>query len=139
MPNRLGSNTAGQSGNAEPFKVEKTEVAKKDYPKGFPANIPVEEGAEVVYNYNATNSQDNKTEGTRVYVSKLSLEENLRIYSNYFKGNGWVIIQTVDDKDTKLLVATKTGQQLNVVISQNTVTGKIKVTITVIELTPSDN
>lgn len=97
---------------ADPIHVNKVDSSK--LPTMFPADIPLEEGAEVDQNYNAT-SDDGGTQATRSFVTQKSFDENITIYKEYMQKNGWDIqISKAPDETSRVLVGMKGLSQLQV-------------------------
>lgn len=68
------------------------------FPNKFPVSVPVEEGAIVVSNYNAT-SPDGKIQATRTFESKKSVDENFGFYKKFIadRNSGWVFLNEVNN------------------------------------------
>lgn len=108
----------------ETGKVVKTNVDFDKAPKGFPEGVPIEAGAKLTQNYNAT-SPDGRFQATRVFETAKTLDENLAIYSDYLKKQGWVVGSTLNDPTYKVISGTKGLQNMQIVIDENKV-NKIK-------------
>jgi hypothetical protein len=65
------------------------------------------------------------------------LEENVKIYTDYFKKNGWQLNTGIDNKDLKVVSATKDNLQAQVTINQNSATKIKTVSISVMEINPA--
>ncbi len=104
------------------LNVRKEEVKKDQLPKDFPANLPIEEGATITQNYNAT-SADGTFQATRVFETKKSLDENYKIYQNYLQANGWKIQADLKQDNYQMLLGVKEGSSLQVSINKNSVNG----------------
>lgn len=94
-----------------------TEIAPGQMPANFPSNLPIEEGAKLLQNY-AANAPDNRTQATQVYTTKKSLSENLKIYSEYLQGNGWIIKTQTDNPKYKMLYAAKGEDRLQIDLTE---------------------
>jgi hypothetical protein len=121
--------TSTPTASTEPVKVQKTNVPISQTPQGFPADVPIEKGATITQNYNAT-SDTGLFQATRVFTSSKSAEANFALYSSYFKTSGWAVTITLDTATEKLIAGKKGNQNLKVSISQNTVTKEVSVDIT---------
>ncbi len=114
--------------NATNTKVEspikKTEVSSDKLPDKFPANLPIEAGANISQNYNA-NANDGRFQATRAFETKETLAKNLTIYTEYLKTNGWTIGSSVDQPAYKMVSGSKGKQQLQISMSENSGT-KVK-------------
>jgi hypothetical protein len=66
-------------------------------PEGFPAEIPVEFGSEIVLSKSQTNA-DGNSESSLEIASKQSIQENFTSYQNLLKKNGWEITGTTENK-----------------------------------------
>jgi hypothetical protein len=110
------------------LQVTKTEVPPGTAPQGFPADIPIEAGAKITQNYNAT-AGNGLFQATRVFDSSKSMDQNFAIYSDYLKSAGWTVVNTLNLSTTKVLAAKKGAANLQITIAQNTVTKVISVSI----------
>ncbi len=127
------NNDSGNENANTPAPVTKTEVPKNQLPNKFPDNIPIESGAEVVDNYNASTT-DGRYQATRTFVTEGSLAGNLKLYSDYLKDNGWTTQAVVDQSTYKMVVGMKDKQQLQIAIDENS-SSKVKtVTISLTEV-----
>lgn len=114
---------------------EKTEVTKKEvpvteYPEGFPINLPIEPDAQITQNFNVT-TPDGRTQSTRGYVSAKSLADSYKIFSEYFKKEGWIITAEVDQPKLKVLSATAGGQNIKIDMTES-VDGQKSISISLI-------
>lgn len=128
-----GQNNEQMSGDNGPVEVEKKDVAEQTIPSGIPGNLPKEDGAKVLQNYTATTQAGVKA-STRQIESKKSVDENARIYTDFFKNNGWKITNESGIQDTKAITATKDKDQLQVTINKNSITSVVTVDVTWTEL-----
>ncbi len=94
-----------------PKTAEIKQVAENVLPDKFPADLPSEAGAKITQNFNATEA-DGRFNATRQFQSKNSLADNLKIYTNYLKSNGWEILTTDDQPSLKVVLGRKDKQQL---------------------------
>jgi len=125
------ANNSNQNTNTAPV-IAKSEVPTSQLPNKFPGNLPMEAGAEITGNYNAT-TPDGRFQATRSFVTKQTLAANLKLYSDYLKNNGWTSLAVVDQTTYKMVVGTKGNQQLQISIDENA-SSKVKtVTITLTE------
>lgn len=126
--NKAGNNPSTQTSSSTeptssqtPLNVTKTEVPKNQAPQGFPADIPIEKGATITQNYNAT-ADNGLVQATRTFITKQTLDQNFTIYSNYLKNAGWSITNTLNLSTTKVLSAKKGDANLQITISTNSIT-----------------
>lgn len=122
--NRSNPNPAAAVQSTAPLKVTKTEVPAGQLPEGFLAGIPMEKGAAITQNYNAL-AETGLFQATRVFVTAKSLDANFTLYLGYLKTNSWKITNTVNLAQTKVLSASKGPENLQITISQNSIT-KVK-------------
>lgn len=113
--------TAKPSGEPAKFTVTKQDMPQEELPKKFPVEFPLEEGAKVLQNYNAT-TNDGRRQATRMFETAKSLEENYRLYEDFFQENGWTILTTLDQENLKALAASKDQEQLQVTLNLNPTT-----------------
>ena len=109
---------------SQPAQVEKTNVDFSKVPEKFPTNIPIEPGAKLTQNYNAT-TPDGQFQATRTFETQEALATNLKLYTEFLTDDGWEIKATTDDPTFKMVLGTKGKQSLQVSIDENKVT-KIK-------------
>ena len=119
-----------QSTSTPPLEVTKQDLASSQLPELMPADMPMEQGAAVVQNYNAT-ANDGRQQATRTFETAQTLDANFKTYTDYAKNNGWTLGTGVDQKNIKVVTATKGDLSLVVTISQNSGTQVRSVNITV--------
>lgn len=107
---------------------EKTNVDFSELPTKFPSNVPIESGAKTTQNFEVK-SPDGNFQATRGFETKLSLADNLKLYTDFLKKDGWEIKATVDNKDLKMVIGQKAEKSLQITMNENTIT-KIK-TVTI--------
>jgi hypothetical protein len=118
------------------FKVEKKEIDLSKLPDKFPADIPQEKGAKVVQNYTAT-TNDGRFQATRVFETAKTLDENVKIYSDYMDKQGWVAGTATNTKTLRVVNGTKGDLTLQVTVNENSATKTKTVNITVTQLSRS--
>jgi hypothetical protein len=116
----------------KPYAI-KSDVAFTKLPQKFPADIPLEAGALVTQNYNAT-TPDGQFQATRMFVTAKSLDENLAIYTAYFKKAGWDVKSTVNQPAIKMLYGVKGKMRLQFETAEVPATKQRTVTISYTEL-----
>lgn len=128
---------AGQSGtkdeNKDQIQIVKKEVDKAKAPEKFPSDIPIEAGAVITQNYNAT-APDGRFQATRVFETKKTLAENLTIYKDYLEEDNWKVASTVNLENYKMVFGSKGKAQLQVSIDQNSESKVKTVSISYTEL-----
>lgn len=107
-----------QSGEETQQEITKTDVESTKVPDKFPANVPMEEGAKITQNYNAT-AKDGRFQATRAFETSRTLAQNLTTYQTYMNSNGWEIKSTIDQENYKMLFATKDNATLQVDMNNN--------------------
>lgn len=116
---------SGLANNAPaPVISEKKNIPTKEVPDKFPKDIPIEEGAKITQNYNAT-AADGRYQATRAFETSKTLDANYKIYSDYMKNNGWKIESNVNEATFKTLLGTNGDAKLQVNMNENSVT-KVK-------------
>ncbi len=105
-----------------------TNLENTSLPEFFPAEIPLENGAEITQNYNA--EKDGQMQATRKFISKKTLQENFDLYKSWMDKNSWQVVSSIDGEETKNLSAKKDGSSLSVNISVNSYSKKVTVNIT---------
>ncbi len=111
--------TTVQTQTSQNNLVKKQDVDVNKNPEKFPADIPIESGAKITQNYNAT-AQDGRFQATRVFETKKTLDENLTIYKNYLSKAGYKVQSTVDQNNYKMIFGTKDEASLQISIDNNT-------------------
>lgn len=113
------NNNSGQNNQNQDLgtKVEIKEVDKNLLPDKFPADFPIEAGAQILKNYNS--EDDDVYQATRQFASKKTVAENYKYYTDYFKANGWKITGSNDGSTIKSVTAEKGGGKISISISQN--------------------
>jgi len=103
-----------QTQNRQPGQAQMQAVDKDKLPKDFPADIPIEAGAEITLNFTAINA-NGETQASREFISKKTVAENYALYQKSLKESGWNITR-VDDKSPvgSLIFATKGNYKLNI-------------------------
>lgn len=85
-------------------------------PEMFPADFPIEAGAEVVSNYNAQANGVNQA--TRQFNSKKTLAQNIKIYMDYFQNSDWTLLGASKQKEVFAVVAeNKDKKKLQITIN----------------------
>lgn len=118
--------------DTKPLEIVKTTVAPDQAPEGFPANIPIEEGAKILQNYNAT-APDGRFQATRVFQTSLTLVQNLNLYRDFLNKDGWKIETTLDLENYKMILGSKANAQLQISIDNNAAIGMKTVNISFTE------
>lgn len=122
-----------------PDQIKRTSQVKKinlDFsklPEKFPSNIPLEDGAEITQNYNAT-SPNGRLQATRSFVTKKSLTENIDLYTNFLNKDGWKTSVSSNDTAFKKVTGSKEGKKLIIAVDENKTSKKKTVIITYMEL-----
>jgi 16S rRNA C967 or C1407 C5-methylase (RsmB/RsmF family) len=115
----LSSKDNNKTPQAQQIKVTKTEKAPTELPDKFPKDIPMETGAKVVQNYNAT-TEDGRFQATRVFESKKTIDENLKIYEEYLKTSKYTLDPVVSVNNYKAVSGKKLNAQLQISLDYNT-------------------
>lgn len=103
---------------AESRKVEKNNVDFAALPQKFPSNIPIEEGARLTQNYNSTTA-DGRFQATRAFETKASLDQNLRLYTDFLKADGWKVDGTTNNENYKMVYGSKENTALMITMDHN--------------------
>jgi hypothetical protein len=93
-------------------------VSSSQVPSGLPANIPWEQGVQIIQNFTSKDPSTGKTQSTRIYVSGKTLAQNFSIYQKYLSDNGWTLTNSVDQPTIKNLDASKGSVRLDITIAQ---------------------
>lgn len=136
QPGNMGNSGNDQANtNNAPAQPVVTQVDSSKSPDYFPADLPTEAGAEVVKNYNTT-TPDGRKLGTRVYVTKKSVDENYSAFQSYFQKAGWTVTAApaIKGSTSKTMLATKSNMQVQVTIGDDPVAKAKTVAIIFTEL-----
>ena len=99
------------------------QVDKSKLPERFPADIPLETGAKIEQNFNAT--QGDRLQATRQFVSQKSVKENYDLYTQWLEQHGWKIAATLDQPNLKAISATKGEDSIHVSINKNSLSAEV--------------
>jgi hypothetical protein len=99
-----------------------TAVDSTKLPERFPADFPIEAGAQILNNYNAEDGVS--IQATRKFVSSKTLKENFVFYFFYFNKNGWELKDVLNDKTTKSMFAEKGSASLTLTMTEDIKTKK---------------
>lgn len=114
-----------------PF-VPVTTVAPTQVPKAMPANLPFETGVQILQNFEITDPATGKTQSTRVYVSKKTIEADYASYQKYLKDNSWTITSGIDQPTIKNLSATKDAARLDITFAKDP-NGQVTVNVSYVD------
>ena len=109
--------TQSKTEKSPELKVAKQDVDAAKLPDRFPNSLPLEPGAMVLQNYNAT-AASGMYQATRTFVTSKTLAENFRVYDDYLKKNDWTIVNSINRDNFKVLSATKGKESLQVTMNE---------------------
>lgn len=118
--------------SVQPAQVEKTNVEFTKLPEKFPTNIPLEKDSRVIQNFNTT-TPDGQFQAVRTFETAKSLDENLKLYTDFLKKEGWQIVATVDKPAYKMITGQLGSKFISISIDDNKVTEKKSVSISYTE------
>lgn len=72
------------------------DVKPAELPKGMPSDLPIETGAKILNNFNAT-APNGQVQATRTYLSAKAVQTNYDIYKSYLTAHKWSIVTEVKD------------------------------------------
>lgn len=125
VASKLGLGSKSQKlTTSDSVQIEKTNVDFSKVPEKFPTDIPIEAGAKITQNFNAT-TPTGQFQATRVFETKKSLPDNLVLYSTFLKKNNWTIKSTIDNDNFKMVIAGMEKKSITVSIDENKTT-KVK-------------
>jgi hypothetical protein len=96
----------------------------------FPTNIPIETGAELTKNSNSS-SEEGLFQGTRVFQSSKTIDENLKIYEDFLAADNWNVTNRIDRGANKTLLASKDGARLQIALDSATSGNTQSVTVSI--------
>lgn len=109
---------ADQTTSVKADQIVKKEVEANKVPEKFPVDVPIESGAKITQNYNAT-APDGRFQATRVFETEKSLVYNFALYRNYLTSVGYKEQSTIDTPNYKMVSSTKGNVNLQVSIDEN--------------------
>ena len=109
----------GNQGQSSQPKVEVTAIDPTKLPQGLPSDLPMESGAQVLQNFEAKDPVSGKTQASRAYVSKKTLDEVFASYQSYLQKNGWSVQSTINQPGLKNISALKDNTRLSVTIAKD--------------------
>jgi len=130
------NNTADQADKQDQqteVKVVQKDIDPKIVPPKIPQDIPLESDATVIQNH-ILEATDGKTQSVRVFKTEKPLAENYKLYTDYFKANGYTIQSFVDDLKSKMINAVKGDTRVQVTLNESTVDKSRTVDITVTDV-----
>ena len=120
---KTGQQSEEQQPAPPPLKVTKSEVDASKLPSQFPANIPIESGAKITQNYNAS-AENGLYQATRAFESAKTLDENFKLYSDFVQRDGWKLLTGLNQDKLKVIAAQKDKANLQITMSVNSQSGK---------------
>ena len=126
------NNTPPPADQQQPQSYSPNIIPNSELPKGLPSSLPLEQGATVLQNFDLKDPATGKTQSTRIYVSKKTVDENWAVYQKYAADNGFAITSMVDQPAIKSFDAEKSGARLNVIIAKDS-KGQVTVSVNYIE------
>ncbi len=114
--------------------------AEKTVPKGFPSEIPIEEGAKLEESYDL--NYDGQRQLTIVFPSTKTVKENYALYEDFLLTKGWNISNKYTGKGVSALYGTKgdidLSHDINITIIESVVgtSTKSQVSVSVLEIQP---
>ena len=121
-----------QSGNQNKSAgIIKKDLAADEVSARFPAEVPIEQGAQITQNYEA-DTPDGTHQATRVFESAKTVAQNYKIYFNFFTAMGWNVANKLEKEDSAFLMGRKGETLLLVTISKNSITGAVSVDLTAV-------
>lgn len=122
------NNTQTPVKEVTPLPFTKVETATDKLPEGFVAGFPLEAGAVIISNYSAKTASG--LQSSRRFVSQKTLDENYKIYNDYFVKNKWKILTFVDMATIKSISAeSPTKIKATISVSTNSATNNVEVDI----------
>lgn len=107
---------------------EVKEADKGSVPEEFPRELLAEPDAATLKNYNSLNPEG-KLLAVREYISRQTVEQNVAVFLDIFKKEGWTVLDNIKQPEQVILTADKANSRARVIISKYEPTGKSKVFI----------
>jgi len=115
-------------------KIVKRDIDPAKLPDQFPADLPFEAGAQVTQNYTAT-TPAGKFQSTRVLTTAKTLDQNLKLWTDYFNNHGYKLENTLNQPSIKAVAAAKGSIQVSATFSQSQ-DGKRTIDVTITQAPP---
>jgi hypothetical protein len=113
------NNTAVQ--NSESQKISDKEravlVDKGTIVAALPPGLPIEAGVASTTSYKYTPANSADQESVITYVSKKTMEDNMKIFKDYLAASGFSVMNKIETKEFANYLAIKDKNQLSVYIS----------------------
>jgi len=94
---------------------EKTDFGTS-MPTDFPADVPLESGAQVEQSYSLDYSGQKQL--TYVFMSRKTVEENYTLYTDFLNEQSWDLVNSYESPALSSLYGRKEGSDINVTISE---------------------
>lgn len=130
------TNKNNQNQAKQQLNVTKSEKNTNELPDKFPTDIPIETGAKIIQNYNAS-TPDGRFQATRVFESAKSMDENLKIYKDYLTSKNYKLQPVVEVPNFKSISGTNDNMNLQVSMNYNASTKITTVSINLTQLPKS--
>lgn len=101
-----------------------------DLPTGFPQGIPLDAGVTLSQSYSL--DYPDQEQLTAVFSSQKTTQKNFDIYKDFFRNNGWGIMNVYESESVMSIYALKGRYEINVTIS-TVPTERSEVSISVLE------
>lgn len=111
-----------QTATTQP-EPEKTDFGAS-VPTDFPTDIPLEQGVKVEQSYGL--NYVGQKQLTIVFLSVKTVKENLSLYADFLKKQNWIISNKYESAELSSLYGTKENNDINVTISENTLSISIQ-------------
>lgn len=97
-------------------KVKITEKTPEENIADFPEGFPLEEEVSFGQSFKNVPVGTNDEQSTLSYTSNLSLEENMKIFEDFFADNGFEIINQVNEENMTFYYTVKGGSSVSVTL-----------------------
>ncbi|HYF05713.1 MAG TPA: hypothetical protein VEA59_06110 [Patescibacteria group bacterium] len=132
----LRDSSLGQKQKADPNTEalrklgSNTKESSTPAPVVLPASLPLEKDAEILFD-GATNGS---VQTSKTYISNLSLEQNVEVFSQYLNKAGYFVLSKNTLKNQTIISAIKGQNNINITIDRNEQLERTTVTITLTAL-----
>lgn len=99
-------------------KLVKKDVPTNIVPNNFPADVPIEQGAKITQNYNATTS-DGRFQATRAFETSKAMKDNITLYKDFLTRAGYKLGASIDQDNYKMISGVKDNERLQISVDQN--------------------
>lgn len=116
----------------EHFGIEKKDLGQEQVPSGFPQDVPVLTGSQLVQNYEST-APDGRKQSTMKFANIKSLTDASATYQKYFEKLGWTAVKLEGNTSTSPILMSKGDASLMIDAKVDPASGSNSIELTLLE------